>query len=132
MKTSPTQNRRGFTLVELMIVIAIIALLAAIATPNFLRARKRAQASRLINDLRALDHAIEQYALDTNRPGGFHPQFADLKTYLKTDSLLYSTGTDLYGTPYGPFTVDSTPHMSEQAFNGLSDVVEPILWSPYY
>jgi prepilin-type N-terminal cleavage/methylation domain-containing protein len=132
MKTSPAKNRRGFTLVEIMIVIAIIALLAAIATPNFLRARKRAQAGRLMNDLRLLDHAVERYALDTNRPGGFHPQFADLKSYLKTDSLLYSTGSDLYGTPYGPFTVDSTPQVSEKAFNALSDVVEPILWSPYY
>ncbi len=42
----------GFTLVEIMIVVAIIALLAAIAVPGFLRARKRSQASRILNDLR--------------------------------------------------------------------------------
>ncbi len=48
-------NRKGFTLVEIMIVVAIIALLAAIAVPGFLRARKRSQASRILNDLRMID-----------------------------------------------------------------------------
>ena len=46
------KKRGGFTLVEIMIVVAIIALLAAIAVPGFLRARKRSQASRVVNDLR--------------------------------------------------------------------------------
>ena len=59
------QSRRGgFTLVEIMIVVAIIALLAAIAVPNFLRARKRSQATRILEDLRDLDHALDQYAID--------------------------------------------------------------------
>jgi prepilin-type N-terminal cleavage/methylation domain-containing protein len=53
LKNSP----RGFTLVEIMIVVAIIALLAAIAVPGFLRARKRAQASRILNDLRLIAKA---------------------------------------------------------------------------
>ena len=56
------QRRGGFTLVEIMIVVAIIALLAAIAVPGFLRARKRSQASRIINDLRLIDSAVDQYA----------------------------------------------------------------------
>ena len=52
------KRRGGFTLVEIMIVVAIIALLAAIAVPGFLRARKRSQASRIINDLRLIDSAV--------------------------------------------------------------------------
>ena len=48
-------NKRAFTLVEIMIVVAIIALLAAIAVPGFLRARKRAQGSRIMNDLRLIE-----------------------------------------------------------------------------
>ena len=55
-----TKNRGGFTLVEIMIVVAIIALLAAIAVPNFLRARKRSQAARIMDDLRMIDNAIDQ------------------------------------------------------------------------
>ena len=61
------KRRGGFTLVEIMIVVAIIALLAAIAVPGFLRARKRSQASRILNDLRMIDAAVDQYAIETNR-----------------------------------------------------------------
>ncbi len=65
--TSKTNSVRGFTLVEIMIVVAIIALLAAIAVPNFLRARKRSQATRILEDLRILDSATDQYAIETNK-----------------------------------------------------------------
>ncbi len=64
------KNRGGFTLVEIMIVVAIIALLAAIAVPNFLRARKRSQATRILEDLRLLDSANDQYAIETNKNSG--------------------------------------------------------------
>src|SRR3954465_14593412 len=64
------KRRGGFTLVEIMIVVAIIALLAAIAVPGFLRARKRSQASRILNDLRMIDSAVDQYAIETNRKTG--------------------------------------------------------------
>ena len=50
-----------------MIVVAIIALLAAIAVPGFLRARKRSQASKIINDLRLIDSAVDQYAIEMAR-----------------------------------------------------------------
>ena len=55
-------NRKhgGFTLVEIMIVVAIIAFLAAIAVPAFMRARKRSQATRVINDLRLIAAAVDQ------------------------------------------------------------------------
>ena len=55
-----------------MIVVAIIALLAAIAVPGFLRARKRSQATRILNDLRMIDAAVDQYAIETNRATGSH------------------------------------------------------------
>ena len=64
------KRRGGFTLVEIMIVVAIIALLAAIAVPGFLRARKRSQASRILNDLRLIDSAVDQYAIETNKASG--------------------------------------------------------------
>ena len=67
MSHSNAKSHKGFTLVEIMIVVAIIALLAAIAVPGFLRARKRSQASRILNDLRMIDSAVDQYAIETNR-----------------------------------------------------------------
>ena len=53
-----------------MIVVAIIALLAAIAVPGFLRARKRSQASRVLNDLRLIDNACDMYAIENNKATG--------------------------------------------------------------
>ena len=128
------QTRRGgFTLVEIMIVVAIIALLAAIAVPNFLRARKRSQATRVLEDLRMIDSATDQYAIENNKTSGMTPSWSDLKNYLKVGSVLYSTGADIFGDSYGPtFTVDSLPVIPSTAYANLSDVAPLSFWSPYH
>ena len=61
---------KGFTLVEIMIVVAIIGLLAAIAIPNFIKARTTSQANACINNLKQIDGAIQQWALENNRSSG--------------------------------------------------------------
>jgi prepilin-type N-terminal cleavage/methylation domain-containing protein len=131
MTVKPNPNSRGFTLVEIMIVVAIIALLASIAVPNFLRARKRSQATRILEDLRLLDSSMDQYAIETNKMSGAHPGVGDLKNYLKTGTQLYNTGSDIFGNSYGPFTIDSIPKVPTSAFNALSDVADASFWSPY-
>jgi prepilin-type N-terminal cleavage/methylation domain-containing protein len=60
------KNKKGFTLVEIMIVVAIIALLAAIAVPSFMNARTKSMQSSCMNNLRLIDGAIQQYALDNS------------------------------------------------------------------
>ena len=125
------KRRGGFTLVEIMIVVAIIALLAAIAVPGFLRARKRAQASRILNDLRLIDSAVDQYAIETNRSTGSACNVADWTNYLKKNSTLYVTGKDLFGNTYGNQTVDSLPKVPANAWATLSDVADATFWSPY-
>ena len=57
-------RKAGFTLVEIMIVVAIIGLLAAIAIPNFVKARQTAQANACLNNLRIIDAAAQQWALE--------------------------------------------------------------------
>ena len=131
MKIPTNHTRRGFTLVEIMIVVAIIALLASIAVPGFLRARKRSQATRILNDLRLIDSAIDQYAIETNKMGGMSPTFSDLKAYVKQGTVLYSTGKDIFGNTYGPFTVDSIPKVPPSSKSGLTDVTDATFWSPY-
>jgi prepilin-type N-terminal cleavage/methylation domain-containing protein len=126
-------NKRpfAFTLVEIMIVVAVIALLAAIATPGFLRARKRTQATRVLEDLRLLDHAVDQYAVENNKSVGMNPVFSDLKVYVKSNTRLYNTGRDIFNRRYGPFTVDSFPQVPRRTFIALSDVADTDFWSPY-
>jgi prepilin-type N-terminal cleavage/methylation domain-containing protein len=124
-------SRKGFTLVEIMIVVAIIALLAAIAVPGFLRTRKRSQASKILNDLRMIDSAIDQYAIETNRTTGATVNTADWTNYVKKNSLLYNSGNDLFGNSYGVQTVDSIPQVPTNALNTLSDVAGTGFWSPY-
>jgi prepilin-type N-terminal cleavage/methylation domain-containing protein len=121
----------GFTLVEIMIVVAIIALLAAIAVPGFLRARKRSQASRILNDLRMIDSAVDQYAVETNRKTGDVVNVADWTNYVKKGSLLYNNGKSLLGTSYGTQTVDTIPQVPASDLAVLSDVANTGFWSPY-
>jgi prepilin-type N-terminal cleavage/methylation domain-containing protein len=125
------KRRGGFTLVEIMIVVAIIALLAAIAVPGFLRARKRSQASRILNDLRLIDSAVDQYAIETNKASGATVNTVDWTNYLKKNSMLYNTGADLFGAAYGVQTVDSLPKVPTATKTSLSDVADTSFWSPY-
>ena len=127
------KNRGGFTLVEIMIVVAIIALLAAIAVPNFLRARKRSQATRILEDLRIIDSAIDQYAIENNKGGGDAVAWADIQNYLKRGSVIYNSGgSDLLGNAFVGYSVDSIPKLSGTTFGKLSDVAPSDFWSPFY
>jgi prepilin-type N-terminal cleavage/methylation domain-containing protein len=76
-------NRKGFTLVEIMIVVAIIALLAAIAIPSFLKFRQESRRSTCINNLRLLVHAKQQWATKEQKQQTDTPADTDLGPYLK-------------------------------------------------
>jgi prepilin-type N-terminal cleavage/methylation domain-containing protein len=131
MLNAINKRRGGFTLVEIMIVVAIIALLAAIAVPGFLRARKRSQASRILNDLRMIDSACDQYAIETNRKTADTVGTVDWTNYLKKGSLLYNNGKSILGTAYGSQVVDTIPQVPAADYTVLSDVAGIGFWSPY-
>jgi prepilin-type N-terminal cleavage/methylation domain-containing protein len=128
----PSGKKGGFTLVEVLMVIGIITLLASIAIPSYQRSRRRAQASRVLEDLRTIDSAMDQYATEFNKPGGASVVFTDLQKYLKPNSQLYVNGADVFGNPYGPFSVDTLPLINSTTYNALSDVADASFWSPFH
>jgi len=75
-------SQRAFTLVEVMIVIAIVGLLAAIAIPNFMRVRETTQTNACIHNLRLIDAAKQQWALEYKQLGSAEPVFDDISEYL--------------------------------------------------
>ena len=86
----------GFTLVEIMIVVAIIGLLAAIAVPNFAQARQNARRGACVNNLRLIDAAKEQWALETNAAPDASVADTDIEPYLKGNAMPVCPGSGTY------------------------------------
>jgi prepilin-type N-terminal cleavage/methylation domain-containing protein len=108
------ENRTGFsdpsafTLIELLIVVAIIAILAAIAVPNFLEAQVRSKVARVKTDMRSIATAMESYATDHGRyPERTQVQWIQYLTMLTTP-VAYMTTTEILD-PFWPPTDLPTP-----------------------
>ena len=109
-------KKRGFTLVEIMIVVAIIALLTAIAIPAFLQYRMDARRSLCVNNMRLLDHAKEVLAIKNGlttgqavATGGSSFEWAALNPYIDGNNLLSCPEDGGVATHYVYEEIDTTP-----------------------
>jgi prepilin-type N-terminal cleavage/methylation domain-containing protein len=107
-------KKKGFTLVEIMIVVAIIGLLAAIAIPNFVKARTTSQQNACINNLRLIDASKQQWALEQRKQTTDSPQGSDLQPYLGrgANGELPTCPVDpnnTFATSYTPNVVGTSP-----------------------
>jgi len=111
MKTA--RHIRGFTLVEIMIVVAIIGMLATIAIPNFVRSRGAAQQKACISNLYQINGAINTWATELNKGPGQAVTFNDIAPYLQNAVVCPAGGTS-FDDSYSITTVDALPTCQRQ------------------
>ena len=105
-----SSHRRGFTLVEIMIVVAIIGLLATIAIPNFVKARGTAQMNACINNLRQIDGAVQTWALETKQGDNAQVDYSQISGYMKNQVVCPSGGANAtFASSYQLGTVQDKP-----------------------
>ena len=121
-----TADRHAFTLVEIMIVVAVVGLLAAMMVGSMVKARKQAQGRRIVNDLRELDGAITQWAMDANKKDGDAIDWTAVATYLKKPIVF----SDVLHNPYSWSTVGN--NQIGLSWNTKSELAGVgIDWGPY-
>jgi prepilin-type N-terminal cleavage/methylation domain-containing protein len=103
-----TNRTAGFTLVEIMIVVAIIGLLAAIAIPNFVKARNTSQANACISNMRQIDSGIQQWALEKSQKDSAAVDNAEVAKYIKGQALPTCPASGAYSTT----TVSAVPSVT--------------------
>jgi prepilin-type N-terminal cleavage/methylation domain-containing protein len=103
-----TSRKSGFTLVEIMIVVAIIGLLASIAIPNYAQSREAARRSVCINNLQQIEGAIQRWSLDMQKDEGQVVTYGNIQGYLKRSVVCPSGGTS-FEDSYAISTVDAAP-----------------------
>jgi len=119
--------RAGFTLLELMLIVATIGLLAALAVPAFVKVRKQSQGRRVVNDARQLDAAIEQWAVERNRMDGDPVNTTEAAIYLRSQTWI---DHDVLNNPYVINNVGTNQiQVSPVSKSALSSVA--VDWGPY-
>ena len=120
-------RRQAFTLVEIMIVVALIGLLATLAIPSFIKVRKQSQGKRVVNDARIIDSAIDSWSMENGKTDGDTVDLAAAAGYTKEGTI---DPNDVLGNPYGIGNVGTQQvQISSATKTALSGVA--IDWGAY-
>jgi prepilin-type N-terminal cleavage/methylation domain-containing protein len=98
----------AFTLIEIMIVVALIAVLASIAIPSFIQARERTRMVTCIQNLKVIDNSIQQWAMETHKQSGTPVTSADIRPYIK-DLPVCPSGGITFADSYEISLTDTSP-----------------------
>lgn len=105
-----TSQKAGFTLVEIMITVAIIGMLSAIGVPNAMKARESAQYNSIINNLRIIESGKDQWALENKQPPGAQPTATNLVAFIKNNTMPQVVVGETYNiNPVGTRADATTP-----------------------
>ena len=131
-----TGSTRAFTIIEIMIVLTIIALLASIATPSMMRARQRSVAGEIKEEVRHIEMALTQLAIENPSAAGQPVDFDQLVPYFKPGSRLASCDNkDRFGNDFNDgaaYDVDTIPKVASTTISSLQASVATDFWAPYY
>ncbi len=103
------QTRAGFTLIEIMIVVSLVGLLATIAAPTWVRARTQSQTQVCLNNLRQVDGAKQQWALENKVAPTITPSYMDISSFLKSSVLCPGDNQMTFATSYNMHAVSEKP-----------------------
>jgi type II secretory pathway pseudopilin PulG len=113
----------GYIAIGILILWFPVALMATIAVPSFVRARKRSQATKVVNDARFLSAAIDQWAIENNLSNDTPVDLREVLEYVPEDNHLHqSRGADIFGARYDFSTVAASVTVNQSTYNALSDV----------
>jgi len=106
MKPKPKGGEDGFTLIEIIIVVAIIGMLAAIAVPNYMEARLRCQMRACICNLRLIDGVVAEWAAEARKQSGESVSYDDIRRYMNHE-VTCPAGGKTFADSYTISSVDS-------------------------
>jgi type II secretory pathway pseudopilin PulG len=119
-----TSRKSAFTLLEIMIIVGLIGLLAAIAIPNLVRANSQSKKSACISNLVQIRNATSQWALENMKPSGYPVQFTDIRGYLRNAVVCPAGGITFSGSY--TITDTATPPVCKKVPSGSEAHIMPV------